>query len=643
MCGILGYLSTSPIRPNAELLSRSLDMMHHRGPDGRGLLLIDDAGPVTHIKGARFQSELQIRGAHHIAMGHVRFSLVDLSARGDQPYVTEDGKVGVSLNGEIYNYVEVRDTLKARGYRFASDSDTEVLAKAYQCWGTDCFERFSGFWALSLYDFEKKKLLLSRDPLGKAPIYVCRTDQGLFWASELKVLLNFVPEERGRINTQAVAHFANWIKKDFGNSTLYDRIKTFPGGSYAWINADGTFEPQQHWTLPQTRRRASDLPVGDAVEEFHSLMTEAVRIRKRADVPVAVQLSGGMDSSTVLAKAAAQSDRVEAFTIKYGYGPQDEEPYARAVAERYKGIVNYNVVHPDEDDFSQMLGAFAYAMDEPYHSPNQISSQRIWRQMADKGMRAVLYGGGGDEVFSGYVSEYYAPYLNSLLRRGKLGRFATEFFGCKEYKPGFSPKDYAMMLAKMVPATPRKSTFGKVRFIPKDINPLDPGLIAMIDRTPPSDYDDRMLANMRDWRMNYWLRIDNQNSMGVPIELRSPFLDKSIVEYAFTLPREYLIRDGWLKWIVRKAMEHDLPDNVVWRREKMGFPFPLKDWLLKNKRALAALYTCECPYVSAAKLTQSYEALVASDAEYAWAMMSILMWWRFCVVEPQGQLALAAQ
>ena len=633
MCGIVGYRSIKPVAADMVQLVRTLDLMRHRGPDDRGFAFIQQSQASYVDRHQLSRASLDSRN-HSIALGHVRFSIVDLSDAGHQPFVTDDGRICLTFNGEIYNYVEVRRELESEGYSFRTRTDTEVLAKAYQRWGVDCFRRLTGFWALALYDFKLQRLLLARDRIGKAPLYFCQDKGGLYWASELKVLLEFVPEERRNIRVESVAHFANWLRKDFGDTTFYRNIRTFPAASYAWVQADGSFRPESYWSLPAERLSESQLPVAEAAEQFNSLMSESVRIRHRADVPVAVQLSGGMDSSTLVAKAAQVGDSVDAYTVKYGYGDQDEEPYARSVAEMYRDKVRYHIVHPSEDDFVGQLMDYTRMMDEPYHSPNQLSNQHIWKQMADHGLRVVLYGGGGDEVFAGYAAEYFPPYLRSLIKTGKPLKFLSEFFSCTEYQPGIALKDYAIMLGKLFPAVPRRSTHGRIRFIPSAVNPLAGEIVDLCRLSPPNELEERLHQNMRDWRMNYWLRIDNQNSLSVPVELRCPFLDHRVIEFAFRLPQGYLIRDGWMKWIVRKSMEGQLPSNVVWRRTKMGFPFPLKDWLLKNRRRLRQqVEGIVCPYVDGDRLFEHMDELCAIDAEYVWGLIAILLWWKYSVNE----------
>ena len=608
-------------------------MIRHRGPDDMGLLLVGDDEFCAAQKGLAAESDRLNRFDHRVALGHVRFSIVDLTDAGHQPFVTEDQQVCLAFNGEIYNYVEVRQELEGRGYSFLTQSDTEVLAKAYQCWGVECFERFVGFWALALYDRRLKKLLLARDRIGKAPLYFCRSGGRVYWASEIKSILQLLPEQRGDIREEAIVHFANWFKKDFGDTTFFKNIDTFPKASFAWVQEDGSFEVHRYWDLPRQRLQESQLFVDDAVDEFRSIMSDAVRIRHRADAPVAVQLSGGLDSSTLVANAVDFSDEVNVYTIKYGYGEQDEEPYARAVADQYGDKVNYHIVRPSEDDFVDQLPAYSALMGEPYHSPNQLSNHHIWKEMAGHGLRVVLYGAGGDEVFSGYASEYYPPYLKTLLRQGRARTFLHEFLSCSEYDEHNPMKDYIVMLAKLVPGMPRKSIFGNLRFIPKRLNPLSDDLIELPRRIPTEDLNERLLNNMEDWRMNYWLRIDNQNSMGVPVELRSPFLDHRLLDFAFRLPPSYMIRDGWMKWIVRAAMKDKLPDNVLWRRTKMGFPFPLKEWLLKNKQSLSAeIADLDCPYVDSQTMLKGWDELSTDYSDYMWGMLSVLLWWKYSVI-----------
>jgi asparagine synthase (glutamine-hydrolysing) len=630
MCGIAGFLCKQ--NGMVENFYSAMQTMAHRGPDDQGFVFVDRDGQLLGT-GSQYENGGGI-GSVYLALGQIRFSLVDLTKAGHQPFFTDDGKICIIFNGEIYNYVEVRVKLEALGVTFSTRTDTEVFAKAYGYWGVECFSYLSGFWATVIYDQTLNKVLVARDRLGKAPLYICQNQDGLFWASEINSLLKLVPSERKNINDQSVLHFANWQKRDFNNSTFYKNITTFPRASYAWVDEQGGLDIHEYWGLQETRMSESEISVTCAIDQFKHLIDDAVRIRVRADAPVAVQLSGGMDSSTLLASVANHADRIDAYTVEYGYGPQNEEPYARMVADMYRDKVNYHVVNPVDQDLMLELPDYAKFMAEPYHSPNQLSSQHIWRKMASTGIRAVIYGGGGDEVFAGYSSEYFAPYLRQLLSEKHGARFLKEFFSSSEYARGFPLMDYIKMAMSTFSNVPRRSTHGSIPFIAEKMNPLNIDLLGIGQRKPSRDLNEKLAQNMGDWRMNYWLRIDNQNSMGVPVELRSPLLDHRVVEFAYSLPASYLIRDGWFKWIVRKAMEDELPAEVVWRRQKMGFPFPLTEWLGKNFTSFKRmLIDTDCPYVRSKQLFKYFHELNSRDSEYLWGLISILMWWKFVVTD----------
>ena len=637
MCGIAGYMTRNADAQLSAKLCAALNMINHRGPDDAGLTLISRDGNAVNysIDGTdpavrdlvRFDSSNAAE--NYIGLGHRRFSIIDTSPAGHQPFWSEDGTVCAAFNGEIYNYVELRGTLEKMGHQFRTRSDTEVLVQAYLAWGVECFEQFVGFWALTLFDRRVGKLLLARDRIGKAPLYVCQTSSALLWCSEIKGLFKMAPQESVRIDEQSVFDFANWQRRDINDRTFYSNIKTFPRASFAWVDSNGDFEPELYWSLPTHRLTEQDIGIDDAAAKFSEIIDDAVRIRLRADVPVASQLSGGMDSSTLLAVTCGVKDSIEAYTVKFDEAANDEEPFARLVAERYRDQVDYNVVEPPAHDLLDNMDEFVSLMEMPFHSPNQFTSHRIWKIMSDKGLRVVLYGAGGDEVFAGYRSDYFAPYLRLLLARGELARFTREFFTFSEYSMQRHIFNYAYTVAKMIPQIPTPADNGRIRFVPTAKNPLVSSNLRSEQIFPPKNFNERLRANMQEWRMNYWLRIDNQNSLGVPVELRSPFLDHRLVEFAFSLPESYLIRNGWLKWIVRYAMRDKLPKEIVWRRQKIGFPFPLKTWLVKNRSAFEShLKGIECPYVDVRVLMANYDELAQKHAEYTWGLISILLWWK---------------
>ena len=653
MCGIAGYQLTRTQQSGAACLRQSLEIMAHRGPDDEGIALIDPDRNIyrdlitenSACSGRARCSEAELQ--HRIAFGHRRFSIVDVSPGGHQPFWCSDAKVCVAFNGEIYNYVELRDELKEKGFTFRTVSDTEVLAIAYRVWGVKCFERFNGFWALSLYDQNRRQVLLARDRIGKAPLYVTHNRHGLYWASEIKGLLSLLGSSPS-LHEQAVIDFVKWRRRDLFHETFYEGVNSFPNAAYAWVESDGSYRPVTYWTIPTRRLTANDISIPQAKKRVKELLGDAVRLRLRADVPVSVQLSGGIDSSSLLAIAASNaSSKVHAYTVAYSDSEVNEEPFARQVANYYSSTVDYSVIEPPAEDILDHADSYVHLMGEPFHSPNQFTSHRIWRTMSSHGFRATLYGAGGDEVFAGYPTDYFQPYLRYLLSHGHGWRFLKEFALFSEHRPGRLGFDYfsrgnQLVLHQAVRLLPWAArlyhTVIKDR-IPKECDPFVAPETRDAHCGPSDEIHDLMIDYMTDWLMNYWLRIDNQNSMGVPIELRSPFLDYRVVELGFSLPLEFLIRDGWMKWILRSAMEDQLPQGVVWRKQKVGFPFPLNNWLGRVKdRLLSMIQPLDSPYLNMKKFVAGYETIRQYDPSYLWCLISLAMWWKRCV---QGERLVA--
>jgi asparagine synthase (glutamine-hydrolysing) len=614
--------------------------MGHRGPDDEGITLIEpecglEQNLITDNSARELQGYERLGAVaampHRIGLGHRRFSLVDTSTAGHQPFWSSSGRVCVAFNGEIYNYVELREELEKEGFQFCTSSDTEVLALAYEAWGVDCFRRFNGFWALSLFDKERRQLLLARDRIGKAPLYLTRNDRGLYWASEIKGLFAILGKSPFSVREQAMMDFLVWGRRDLYHETFYNEIHTFPSAAYAWVEADGSYRPMSYWEIPNKRLSPHDLSPPEAGKHLRELLEDAVRLRLRADVPVSVQLSGGMDSSTLVALAAQIASPVSAYTVKFRDTEADEEVFARQVADRYSQRVTYNVLEPPGDDFLEHADHFVSLIDEPFHGPQAFTNYQIWTTMAAHGFRGNLFGGGGDEVFAGYSTEYFAPYIRSLLQQGRITKGAREFLNLSEHHPGRFGLDYARLACRLIPSCERLSR-RLVRGVPPAYSPLLPPQGVQARSGPSDDIQIRMIEFMTDWRMNYWLRIDNQTSMGVPLELRIPFLDYRVVEYGFTMPFEYLMRDGWMKWLLRSAMADFLPPNVTWRRQKAGFPFPLREFLGQFRdRIFTMIQPLDCPYLDMEKFNASYERIRQRDPNALWYLISLAMWWKRCV------------
>ena len=623
MCGISGYVRPVCGDPSVAMLQAMSRAQSHRGPDGDGYALFDS-------RAARSSHGREI--PHDIGIAHVRFAIVDPSPAGRQPFWSHD--VCVAFNGEIYNHVELRAELEKLGHVFRTRCDTEVLIEAYREWGTGCFDRFIGFWAIALYDARHRKLLLSRDRLGKAPLYVATHRNVLYFASEIPAIIAATGHVFP-IREQAVADFVGHGWRDVHDQTFYEGVTTFPAASFAWVEPGGTLNPKAYWSLPSLRMSESQLPARDAIATFRRLLDDAVRIRLRADVPVGFELSGGLDSSCLVASAASRGHKLHAFNVSFPGTASDEEPFARAVAERYPGLVDYTVLQPPADGFWEESDEYVARMAEPFHAPNMLSNRGVWQQMAARGIKVSLNGAAGDESWAGYFNDYFTPFLRHAARGGDMPTLlrACRMFG--DQPISVTSREFWRRVGSAFTGVQRRrgvsSPGSRSYVIDATENPLR--LSTAAQRGPASNLPDLMRDLMGPWRMNYWLRSANQSYMSVPTEVRCPFLDHRLVELAFTVPVTYLLRDGWTKWLVRKAMADRLPPSVAWRKRKMGFPFPYSTWAAKSKtHYFNAMGRIDCPYVDRSKLAGSYDRLALENPLFLWRIMSLGLWWKRCVL-----------
>lgn len=643
MCGIAGYLIPDAMDTHSDLLVKMTRLLRHRGPDDEGFTLIQRrTGQRLDCSG--MESDPRIRTVlpaaetcsegfpHDVALSHRRFSIVDLSPAGHQPMWSTDGSVCLSFNGELYNYVELRRELEGLGLSFATQSDTEVLINAYRQWGTAAFSRFNGFWAIALYDARKGDLLLSRDRIGKAPLYYAVANNRLFWASEIKAILGVCRPGAFPVRGQAVDDYIVHGLRDF-DGTFWQGIYDFPPACFATVAPDLSLKIHYFWSLPERRTSVAHLNPEDAALQLRTLLSDATRLRIRADVPVAFELSGGMDSSSLVGLAASSHlSHLPAYTVAFDEEDANEVRFAKDVVQFHAGKIDHNILKPLKADFWTEADTFVHTQEEPFHSPNLQTNQMLRRQICCNGIRVVIAGSAGDEVLAGYASEYFAPFLWHLFERLRFRELAREIRDNSEYnwlRGAISLSKLAIgnSFAWTRRFSPQRSRIGRTIRILRGVylKPSD-----SVNREPkPDTFDERMKANMGRWQMNYWVRSGNKANFGIPIEARVPFLDYRVVEFAFSLPPEYLIQDGWHKWILRRALDGILPPSVIWRKVKMGFPFPYREWLAFSKSsARINLQDIECPYLNVRELMNRYNSLVQEDPVLLWRLVCLGLWWR---------------
>ena len=633
MCGIAGYFLKATVGQDGRaFLDALIKPIRQRGPDDEGVCLINR--PKDAVRSFRTDQTTatslnlpHIKDDHHFlphdaALIHTRYAIIDLSVGGHQPFVSQDGSIIAVFNGEIYNYLELREDLIAKGVGFRTSSDTEVLIEGYCVWGEDLWAKMNGFWAVALYDFKNNSIVFSRDRIGVAPLYYRETHDGFFFSSSIQPLIDIDPGGID-LNTDAILGFSQTGIKDNDNTTFYSQIKSLPSSSTV-IFPEGCYKlsestRKEYWDFPKSRLSIDDISFNEAVEKYRETFFNSVALRLRADVKVAFELSGGLDSSSVVAAAAIlRENDVTTYTIKVP--ESDEEPYARAILDYYP--VDYHVLNGLEKTFSKELYKFSEVMEEPYHSPNIYTHYQMRCKMKKEGVSVVVMGAGGDEDLGGYESSFWPMAYHELKKNGfiwhaDLYEFCRRFMTFEEAKKTF--RHYIFDLPGYLgnrfkdqgnPSS--KQTESRALFLQSRYRNLS--------------FHEQSLYHFKVALIPYYMRSNDHFTMAIPIEHRFPLLDYRIVEFSLQLPIPYLYKNGWTKYILRKAMEPYLPKKIIWRRKKMGFPFPYHQFL-SNKRQLfkplfKSLRAIEFPIDE----FESYEKLLSTNSVLLWRLVSTAIW-----------------
>lgn len=591
MCGIAGLFDPHG-RADLGRLRAMASVLRHRGPDDEGLVLIDafrgawqtHGGPDTPAEVFRAPlpwAPARARGAGrdatwHVGLLHRRLAIVDLRPTGHQPMSALEGRRWITYNGEIYNFVELRAELETLGATFTGTSDTEVILAAYDQWGEDCLRHFNGMFAFALWDADRGALFCARDRLGIKPFYFQWDGRAFAFASEPRAL---VLTQAGRIvpRLEAVRDLLalDWV--DHETHTFFAGVRQLPAGHALTVGTDGV--RMRAWWEIRPRAHAQGDPEA-WTRELAELFTDSVRLRLRADVEVGTCLSGGLDSSAVVTTAGRLANHgLHAFSCAYDEGPAyDERPWMRAAAEA-SGAKSHLVV-PDGADFWDVFDAMAMGQDEPTAGPGVYSQWKVMQLARSAGLKVLLDGQGGDELFAGYF-RYLPARLRDLAIAGRWGAFAR-LWGNVTDRLGLG----TALLHTLEPCLPAPLVGAlRARFGQGKDRVLSRALAAVPGSTP------ELLGADRSWvwrqlafdtfrrQLPSLLRYEDRNSMAFSIETRLPFLDWRIVEFAFALPDEQKLEGTTTKAIVRRALGDRVPASVLARRDKMGFETPSDHWL----------------------------------------------------------------
>jgi asparagine synthase (glutamine-hydrolysing) len=572
MCGIAGVVSLGGgLQTDVEVAKRMASTLHHRGPDHLGAWMAPSG---------------------RCALGHSRLRVIDLST-GDQPVGNEDGTVQVILNGEIYNFGELRKELVELGHTFHTRSDTEVIAHGYESWGASVVERLEGMFSFALWDENAARLVLARDRTGKKPLYFQRSPRGVVFGSEMKAVLAH-PQVSSQVDRGAIPLFLVYGYVP-GAQTVYSEIAKLPPATVAVLEGDGSWEERQFWRARfsgRPERGAGRAPsAAEAIKGVRDRLGSAVGCRLESDVPLGAFLSGGVDSTAVVALMARASDRpVRTFSIGFKDHPRyDETAVARRSAALFGCDHTEHKVGPQSIDLVDRLVAH---YDEPFGDSSAIPTYIVSR-LAREHVTVALTGDGGDELFAGYLRFQGARVAESLPSwASRLGGVAARMIPHHADFRSLQRRTKRFLLAAA--SSPAERWLRWIGYLDLD---LDRVLASSATPAQKSDLlasfrsafsaaegpDATSLSRALSVNFETYLPEDllvkaDRCSMAHGLELRSPFLDTALIEYAATLPDRMKIRGGTFKWVLKEAVRGLVPDEVLNRR-KMGFGIPLPEWL----------------------------------------------------------------
>jgi asparagine synthase (glutamine-hydrolysing) len=604
MCGIFGIWNLDGQLVEPHVLKWATNRMRHRGPDDEGYLLVDPkSGDTQACAGKDTDTRLKLQpleffhsNRFSLAFGFRRLAILDLTPLGHQPMTSENARYSIVFNGEIYNYKELRNELLSLGYTFRSNTDTEVVLVAYQHWGQDCLTLFNGMWAFAIWDSKAKILFLARDRFGIKPLYYTWQKNVFTFASEIKALvgLHGIPFEP---DPSAFNNFLTLgIKPDpQNNRTFFSDVNSLPPGCAARVTFQNfekkDLEIYRFWKLEVC---GSDLPqssLQECVEEYRAIFDDAVRLRLQSDVPVGTCLSGGLDSSSIVSTINhflssreiplnQLGPRQHTFSSVYTtQAPYNERNFIEMVLAQTQTEKNFTF--PTNQGLQNDLERLLWHQDEPFSGTSIYAQWCVMKLVQERSVKVLLDGQGADEVLAGYRP--FCPYLADYLRHGAFSNAVQEMRAISHNTDGSGWPYFAMAIGSLLP-------LGIPDFLQSLLRPMDKNIINadffgmrqsnnVLYRRPLSISLDEYLIHEVESSLPNLLRYEDRNSMAFGVEARVPFLDYRLVEYSFTKARPWRIYQGWTKYILRKAMEYRVPNEILWRKDKVGFGTPQNEWL----------------------------------------------------------------
>ncbi len=598
MCGIFGVLNFNEVNVDMKSLQDSVNIIKHRGPDDEGYAVFN-----THkkIREERYgDTSVTKKGTFvlsgspdvfNLAFGFRRLSILDLSINGHQPFFNEDKSICIIFNGEVYNYIEIREELKQKGYKFRTGTDTEVIMNSYIEWGEDCLSRFNGMWGIGLYDMRKDILFCSRDRFGVKPFYYYKDDKIFVFGSELKSVIEYFKKDPSfvkKINKEiAYDYFLNSFT-DHTENTFIQGVKHLPPSHFIRIS-NNEFSVKKYFSLEINKElgKYDENNFKRIKDSFSELIYDSVNLRLRSDVAVGTCLSGGLDSSTVVSIISAllkDDEKIlrsqigsmqKTFSAVYDDSTIDERNFIEKIVKATNCDSHY--IFPDKADFAEDADKFIFQLDEPIGGTSPYAQWNVMKLARQNNVTVLLDGQGADESLGGYEVYFGFLYANLFKKKNFTGLISEV---SKNFNKGI---EISLRGLKYYLISRNKNINSPVsKYYNTDFLKNYSGK-SVLDYRTTGNLNEKLYEDLTQYILPSLLRYEDRNAMNFSIESRTPFLDYRIIKLLFETEGVYKMHDGFSKWILRNSMEDSLPSEVVWRRDKKGFPTPERKWLMRLK------------------------------------------------------------
>lgn len=637
MCGIAGFVNKDGRCADAAKLKAMTDAIAHRGPDAEGQLC-----------------------AGTIALGHRRLSIIDLSEAGRQPMESMDKRFAIIFNGEIYNYIEIKRELQLLGVNFQNNTDTEVIMEAYRHYGKDCLNKFNGMWAFVIWDREKKQMFISRDRFAIKPLYILERDDIFLFASEAKAILAAEPSENIPDLISVYRFLRQSVLENIDAHSWYQNIKIFPAASYAFYDLESnSYTVERYWSPDYDQFYKKWIDGKDPIITLKELFDSAVGLRLRADVEVGTCLSGGLDSSAIVGCCSkAHGIKMQTFSSRFEDEGCDEREYID-IANKFSNAAAHPI-YPDETSagFIEAFKEIIHYHDGPPAGASLHAQYSVFKEVG-KHLKVVLDGQGADELFGGYAG-FWNPHLRKLVENGSRIKAMKAVCGIIAEYDQFDIRslstDVGVKLLGIEACKALNKTMLKDSGRKNDIYVKYPKYTEIFEKTISDNpclhnlskgFPDEISRQCCDQTLLTSLpqlcHNEDSNSMRFSVEVRMPFLDYRLVEFALALDSNYKLKDKWQKWIMRKAFRQYLPVKIRRRRNKMGYPAPFYRWLRESaekeefKQIIFAL--AERNIVPYETIKAYYDAHMSGEVNLEGVLFKFLvleLWLRTCKFDRIG-------